>query len=345
MSKIDQIYERLSKAIGANFDKPIVLEAIIKNINLENKTFSVESPDSEHSISCSTNQSLSSVKENDVILLKSKLELDDSGKMILNVSYFYAVEETKRFQKNLEIYQSLKKNLQKETVQKLVKQLHRRKAPIYPQKIGLIVFPGSDVETFQTQFKDKCVGELFIYHLEDKIEKSIRVALQYFKKYHSIDVICILTNGLTTNTIFDLSSRENILYLIKRKQFPYIVSIIDIQQEIIPFSVLLSNCAFTTNSFIEFVYNSQNTIKKQIEDSITKNIERMKVNLVNRRNMLSDMEIAFTGKRTIGFPPMSDNSQRVEKLRNLIVRQLAQRRITIGNVEALMMKQIIEDSQ
>lgn len=344
MSKIDQVHERLSKTIGANFAKPIVLEAVIKNIDVANKTFSIDSPDSQHTISCSTSQSLTTVKENDVIILKSKLELDHSGKMILNVSYFYELEEAKSFQKNLEIYRNLEKNLQKEKVQKLIKQLYQRKAPIYPQKIGLIVFPDSNVEKFQTQFKNKCVGELFIYHLENKIERNIRVALQYFKKYHSIDVICILTDGLTTNTVFELSSRENILYLIKRKQFPYLVSVLDTQEEIIPFSVMLSNYAFTTNDFIEFIHNTQNSMKKQIEDNIIKNIQRMQVNLTKRRNILLDMEIAFAGKRTIGFPPMNDNVQKVEKLRNLLFRQLSQRRTTIGNVEALLMKQIIEET-
>ena len=151
---------------------------------------------------------------------------------------------------NNDAYNKLSKFL---TNDKVCKYMISEMTPKYPPKmfynIALIALPDDDenIENFKILFQEKCNGKLYVYRLKNN---SLQSALEYFKKYHNIDLICLLTNKLNLKNIYELSSRTNVKYMINRKNVPYIISIISSHIKTIPLTMTLSNKVININECI-----------------------------------------------------------------------------------------------
>jgi hypothetical protein len=100
----------------------------------------------------------------------------------------------------------------------------KRKCPSNIQNVGLIV---TDTHTdILNQFKSKfksCLGTLFIYKINtNNLKYDFINAINYFNKYHLIDLICIVTQKLDPSQLLALSSTYVLSHF---KSVPYVMSV------------------------------------------------------------------------------------------------------------------------
>src|SRR5690606_982278 len=158
--------------------------------------------------------------------------------------------------------------------------IRSRHPPTIINNIGLIVMPEDEnnIENFKVAFQEKCRGKLFIYRIRyENMESDLLFAFDFFKKYHYIDLICLLTNQLTTNNICSLSSKNIVKYMLNRKNVPYVISIISLNKvnsTMQPLTVMLSNEEIENiNNCINYIHNIQFSLRKKIDEGIKTGID------------------------------------------------------------------------
>lgn len=132
------------------------------------------------------------------------------------------------------------------------------------------------------------MGNVYIYYIsENNIELTLISGLEYFKKYHNIDVIYLLNNDISIKDVCNLSTTLVTKFLLNRKEFPYIVSILPSDyplSNIKPLSAILSNtCYYDNESALKLVTDAQSSYFNKINTAHEKSIEILKNILQDRR--------------------------------------------------------------
>jgi hypothetical protein len=267
MSKdLSKVYTRLQKAIKINFSQPLVIDGTIESVNCDERVLVVRSLDGNNAIECRAQADLSKLKEKDRVTVKGWLKLypNSPGKMYIATEYIYTTTEKEKYSSAIEMYNRLQKTLNTDKCQEAIKKITPLVPPQTVCNIGLIVLPDNEenLENFKIVFQEKCYGKLFIFRLKNEtVESSLQTALEFFKKYHDIDLVCLLTNQLTLKHVCDLSSRENVKYMINRKKSPYIVSVTPPNKDktvMEPLTVVLSNAKVEGNVWKEELKKAPN---------------------------------------------------------------------------------------
>lgn len=346
---LTRIHRRLEKTIQLNFKKTILIEAKVESINIVEKSFVIY--ENDKTLECKTDQNLESLCKDDQISIKGllKRDLKYNGKIYLDVECFHKLEEAKYI--NLEMYDKLYHTLCKDKCQKIVQKLKTQKAPYVVMNIGLITVPDNErnIKEFEHLFEEKCKGQLFIFRLkQDEVESSLRVALEYFKKYRNIDIICLLTNKLTLGNISDLSSKDNVKYLLNRKNFPYILSIVsercddNLTKE--PLTALLStDTAYGIENGIEAISNIQKTFKDVIEQNINLANNFLRKIIDDYKKRLLDLKLFIEGIASPTFMGRINPEIVIGKLKSILINRLQNERIKLAEYQITLMKQIIDD--
>ena len=345
---LTRVHNRLAQTIKVNFANPIAIDAIVTSISTDKKYFTISTADNKHMLDCYTEQNISELKENDRIRLKATLRLhpNNTGKMYLWVEYFYTVDQTAIYTENLEMYSKLKNILSKENFQVIVQKHYQKPIPTRAYNIGLIVFQDDEanIENFKKMFQEKCVGELFIRHLSGAVENDLCCALNYFSKYHYIDLICILSNKVSMPAIFQLSSKDNVKRLLGRKKIPYLVSIINNTVDMKPLSAVLSNKTFgSVEDCINFIQNIQTGFKQLLSDNINSGVKQLELILAKHRERLLEQKLFIAELNDPRFPQKVDITNPFEQLKAAIVKRLIKERLLLGNIKTLVMRKLIED--
>ena len=347
---LNRLYNRFSETVRVNFSKPLAIDAIVLSVNKEENKFTITTSNKDRVLDCYTKQSIAELKENDKIRLKAKMETNSGGMIYLNVEYFYTVDQTMTYTEKIEIYSKLKNillNSKNKKCQLIIQQHYQKPIPTQVYNIGLIVFPDDNVniDNFKKMYQEKCVGELFIYHLQNgSIDQDFRSAMKYFHKYHQIDLICILSNQIPMDEILQMSSKNNVIYLLNRKKFPYIISTINNNIEMKPLSALLSNKTFgNLMDCINFIQNIQSSFSRQLSDSIESGLKRLGEILVKHKQRLLNLKLSIGELNDPRFPAKIDSSNEFERLKNLVLKRLAKDRMLLSNIKILVMKKVIED--
>jgi hypothetical protein len=352
MSKdLSKIYTRLQKAVCANFSQVLVIEGTIETINNNEHFFVIRSLDGTNTIECRTNEDLSKFKDRDAITVKGWLRLYPNSpcKMYIAVEYLYPISEKQKYDNAFIIYKCLLKTLHTNKCQEIIKDFVLMAPPQVVNNVGLVVLPDNDnnLENFIKIFKEKCLGNLFIFRLRNgTVDSSLEIALEYFKKYHNVDLICLLTNQLTFKHVCDLSSKNNVKFMINRKKFPYIVSIVSSNKEQItmePLTVILSNTKFDSIfGCIDFIQEIQMSFKKQLETGIICGTNILRQLLDNEKKKLFDHKIRMA--ELIDPRCMVNiNSSIFDKLKFLIVQKMNYERNNLHHMKTILMKNILDD--
>lgn len=248
-----------------------VLDARVVSINKEKSIFVVQDIFTHQFIECITLlNDFNDLKENDDICLLGKLRLDKNniGRVVLDVELFFKQIEKDYMEERLLGYHQRKQSLFADKRKSVLDKIKKRNPPHFIRNIGVIAIT-SELNSLKEKFLEKCNGKLVICHLsKNHIEKQFIYCMEYLKKYHYIDLICVIVDKLNTHSILGLSSKDNIRYLISRTNFPYLayVTIDNRHDQLLN---ILANANFhTVESCVDFIHGIQSNFMKQIAESI-----------------------------------------------------------------------------
>lgn len=347
--KLTKIRDRLAKTIHVNFVKPVEICAVVRSINIEEKTLIIESDDQNQMIECHTRENLTQLKQNDQIIVKGLIRLHptDVGKILLLVDHLYTIKEEEKYANAIDIYGRLMTTLLNEKCKTIVNKLAFMVPPKVISNVALLVLQDNDqnIENFKTAFQEKCSGKLFIYHLKNgELESSIKGALEYFKKYHDIDLICLLTNQLTLGNICELSSKDNVKYMLNRKKVPYVISIMGNEKmPMEPLTAMLSNKKVVgIFECVEFIHNIQSSFQNEINKGIMTGTNKLKQILEKYRKKLFNLQMCMAELSDPRFTSKKSNHS-LDELKNVLVQKLDKEKNLLYNTQGVIMKSIIDD--
>lgn len=344
-----QVYNRLFETIEVNFKKPSEIAGTIERIDLEKKIFVVKSEDGSKTMECLTTEPLSDYKEGDKIYVKGFIKLwpGSLSRLYLKVEYMCIQNEEEQYKKAIDVYNRLFRTLMSDKYKPMVNKLASKSPPMIIMNIGLVVPPNNDqnLEDFKINFREKCSGKLFIYRLdEEKIEKSLHLVLEYFKKYHQIDIICLLTNNLSTKYVCQLSSKMNVISMLHRKKCPYVVSIMNISGKnmLMPLTSILSNKYDNMLNFINFIHDNQmlwrNILQKAIQDGKNRLLEIIE----ERRQKLLNIRLDISG---MVDHRMAMSSTSLDRLKGILTNAILMEKLQLKEYQINICNNIIDDKR
>ena len=348
---LQKIYNRINKTIQANFPNSIEILAIVNYVDLINNYFTISLNDNTKTLKCRTILDFSQLKKDDNINLKASLKVDsiNMGKLYLNVEYFFILSEKEIFSESIDLYGKLLMTLQGDKCTSIINKIKLMSPPQYIKNIALLVFPNDEenIINFKISFQEKCGGKLIIFRLDYQNDDILRYAFEYFKKYHDIDLICLLTNRMKLIDVCTLSSKNNIRYLLNRKNTPYLISITnnllcnndEISME--PLSVMLSNEKIVgINNFTDYIHNNQTNFKKKISDAVNLGKKLCEIKLQYYKNEFFKLQLLTTELYDSKY---FENINKLTKLKNMILNKLLNEKISLMNKFIIIMKNIIDD--
>lgn len=278
---------------------------------------------------------------------------DNISDIFINVEYIHTQKEF-NYDKYLRTH--CKYNNALTTIKKYIKiinRFHETKLPNNIKNIGIIVFNDSNND-FINKFRDYA-GNVYIYRLDrESVEFTLISGLQYFKKYHDIDVIYLLTDQISAIDVCNLSTRFIVKYLLNRKEFPHIVSVLPSDYKdsnLKPISSLLSNiCFYNTDDAVNYVIETQIKQREKINNAYQKCLHILQEIIESKKNKLHSLEmyaIKIYGLNSYDIVPInktSDNTiEKLTILKLLIINQLKQKIIQLSKIEINIMKKMIDD--
>nr|WBF70740.1 hypothetical protein [Megavirus caiporensis] len=353
---LSEIYHKFDKFIDFYFTGTIEIFGVLFDINGDNNQFLIETCDNDNNkkrILCKHNLQLNlSIGDKIVVGGKFVIGNNNISEIYINVEYIHSQKEF-NYDKYLRTHR--KYNTALTTIKKYVKiidKFHETKLPNNIKNIGIIVFNDSN-NNFINCFEGYG-GNIYIYRLDrESVEFTLISGLQYFKKYHDIDVIYMLTDQLTAIDVCNLSTRLIIKYLLNRKEFPYIISILPPDYKdsnLKPISSLLSNiCFYNTDDAVKYITETQEKQRVKINDAYQKCLQVLQEIIMAKKNKLHSLEmyaVKIYGININNIESIESKNTMVEKitiLKSLITNQLKQKIIQLSRIEIDIMKKMIDD--
>lgn len=279
MSKdLSRLHKKVQKSFMANFSKPQEIDGIVNFIDINEKIFGIRSSNDNYKMECRTSEDLTKLNVGDEITMKGWLKFHPNiGKVYFTAEYVYVLSEKKKYSTVINTYGKLKNILKNDKYKNVINDFTLRRAPKMIYNVGLICLPNDEenITNFKISFQEKCTGNLFVYQLRnDMLGISLGSIIEYLKKYHLVDIVCLLTNNISgIKSICELSSKTNVSYLISRKEnTPFIISVAssNTSNEISePLTNLLSNITLDgINACVEYIHNIQSSFRIQTKNGI-----------------------------------------------------------------------------
>lgn len=333
-----KIYKKLNIAIQGNFSQLERILAIVSNINSD--YFTIKTKESDLKLKCVTDKSIEDLNVDDEIIVYGWLKLDEKDfNVYLLVEQYYHLSEFDKLDILEKPYRDISRTLKKEIYNKIINSIKNTPVPSTLFNIGLITFPESDVDSFKCLFELKCYGKLLIY----ESDYSISIPIEYFKKYHNIDLIILLTNNFDRTQVYNISTLENVKYLIREKQ-PYILSINN-SQEVFPLTNVLSNMITNTiEETIEIIYQIQTKSINDIKNAINNGRKHIMNMLQKKKEELLKLQLYSVEFGDSRFMTINkgNNSCRIKELLMMKINEYFGE---LCDVQNNIMRSIIEDDR
>lgn len=256
---MDLLFKKISKINDLNFDKPVIVSGYVTNLRTDCFVLSNEN----NSIRC-TMPSDMEILQDDILEVEGMLTFDLEDGYCISSKIIYKTDNHDIIKKSLKVYKKIARNLETEKTKKVINVFINRPFPKYVYNIGLIAATDAALQSFKIIFQEKCKGTLRIVKLDPK-SLSTSEYLAFFNKYHNIDLIILLTTGLTFNQILKISCAENIKYMINRKNHPYIMSITDNVDEPVLTDHITNSKVNTIAEACDIISSSQKSISSKID--------------------------------------------------------------------------------
>lgn len=346
-----QVYGRLSKIIKANFDKSDKIVGIVENINTEEKYFTIRSLDNTKTMECFAEEQLSNLQPGCKVTIKGFLRLypESINRLYFAVESMYLQTEEEQYNNAIDTYNKLHRSLYSEKYKPQVEKLKDIKPPALIRNIGLVVMPNSEeiLENFKATFQQQCTGKLYIYHLkEGNIENSLHQMLEYFKKYHQIDLICILSIGLTTKYVCQLSSRKNVISMLHRKGTPFVVSVVNSGKDKAmsePLTAVLSSNKFdSVMDFVDYVHAKQTLLKDRLKEGIQTGKDLLFQALEQKRRKLADIKMSIASWDNISTTT-EPQRMKFDILKEMLSKSIYQEKLNLRQMQLGVLNNILSD--
>ena len=211
--------------------KNFCINTTIISINPNQRTLILQS--GPYILNCDTNLNISDLKINDNIRVCLKIILPVCREAPVTMFEFRFLMICYNVKKDfLLTLQSYSKYTRLNSKISKLKIARKKLFPTMINRVGLIIMEGypTCLNIFKAEFMLKCKGNLFIYEIKSdrEVETGLIDGMNYFNKYHQIDLICVLTETLKLKHLLALSSKYVLVHMLKimRKcNQPYTVSI------------------------------------------------------------------------------------------------------------------------
>lgn len=223
------LYKKINKIHDLSFTKEISVTGKAVSINTDQSYFFITSANGKYKIKCYY-QSFIEFNINDSVCVNGMLLMNSTpdSEYYIKASLVTCDKNKSAVKELTRMYNKISDSLKLEKHVKLIKTIRKKKFPDIIRNVALVVPPNcfDSLTNFKVIYQEKCRGNLFVFNLNDNdLPSFASTHLEFFKKYHDIDLIVLLTNSITTAQSIQLSSLSNVKYMINRKQFPYIISI------------------------------------------------------------------------------------------------------------------------
>jgi hypothetical protein len=305
-------------------------DVIVDDTDLEKNTI-VAKYDS-HRIECLTNLDISKIRIGTKIKIRYKLiRVPDNLLQIQPFILFYCSSKDPNG--------TFKMAIKCSKIQTKLDQVVKRNKhfPFPVKNIGLVVIETHTtiLDKFKMEFQSKCTGTLFIYKLSiDRIKRDFASALNYFSKYHQIDLICILTQKLDPNHLLSLSSTYVLSHF---KPIPYTVAISSNG-----FDWSVSNLADkqlkSVDPLLNFIHQNQMKYSKYITNALNQGKQELEnISRVYQRKICScEFDILdLNPKQLVILDP-------IDELKKLVLKALDRELNKLIGMELSMAKSICE---
>lgn len=312
-----------------NQTKPIGIKGSINSIVQKSNLFYLLTDKNEY-LECYYD-GINNYQEGDLVLIKGRYALGQdaivANRVYINVEFMDKINDEKKLELLAKNYQKIHRTLCTPKYITIARKFRMRRSPDNVLNVGVIAFTGNNdnIDNFKIAFQEKCVGNLFIYRVDENDPLSLITGMEYFKKYHGIELICFLTNQININQAYDLSSIDIVKYLINRKKYPYIVSITSHLEEFhpIPFSVSLSNKKMDgIYACVNFIHGIQSEFRKKIDQIVSDGINQLRQLIDKQKSRLLECKLLMTE-----LTPLSRmqklNHMPIEKLKILLLNRIS----------------------
>lgn len=341
---VPSLNERISKCVISNFSKEVTCDGIIDQMDGNCAILK----DAENKIECFSDYSINDFSNGDNVRIKGTV-IVRSNKIIMNMKCIdkntegdkQNREEKNKLQKKYEIYDN---KLQTPSFIKKIGSIKMRHATDNIQKIGLLITPGDDrVEFFIKEFQEKCTGKLFVYKLNPALSNVIS-AIEYFNKYYELDMICVLSNNISLDDVYNLSTSALINFLSatnNKSTIPYLVSVINKNCQETLFSRLSNKTFYSGPEFINHVRDKQIQFINCINSAID-NVEcELKCKLAKFDARILDARLKVV--RMIDMRFFNDHNNPETLIKRLLNSSLDNELTKVKNIFSESMRHILDD--
>lgn len=337
---------QINDLITNHFNESIILEARIQSINKLDNSFIIYDKNNKNIECFTTLDDINNLNINDTINLIGKLNVSKNkiGNIYLDVEFFYRVDEQENIENKMNSYYENKKYILSK--KQLLHQISNQKIPSFIRNIGLIMVE-SDVdntEQIKTKFMAQCTGKLLICKLKkNNLDKQLVYCLEYFKKYHNIDMICINIDKISTEDMLCLYSKENLKYLMNRKQFPYLVYVSNYNIEKQLFPLLTNKYIQNMETFIDFIQDIQKNFMNGIQSMIEYGNNEINIMIEKYTNQIMDVDEIIT--KRLSFFGIETPKYILDKIKSSVIKHIDDLINDLHANEILLMTKLMEDEQ
>ena len=375
MNHLDQINKKFAKVIDSNFGHEFGANVVVSSVvvspvekNTKESPYSFVVKHGEYLLNCITELDSSTLNINDKIQIQGRLVADKTklGSVCIMVNFFCLISDQLRLKDSILKYNELRQKLNdvnRTELQQKINKMHRKRIPNRLTNIGIVVLESHKfiLDTFKTQFQDRCTGNLVIYTVPDTIitthngitRNNFLDGLEYFNSKNRVDCICILTDALTLDQILILSSAQMIKKMYKYTDISsYIVSVSQTNKSVSPtiepnhitdyLCRSLTNKQFTSVcEYIDLIGSTQTNYKKKITQAIQDSTDKIFEIIQMYQQKLTNLELNVVELNST-YMRSNNHTNPYDRLTHMITNRLDTEKNKLVQMELSMMKSLID---
>jgi hypothetical protein len=256
-------------------------------------------------------------KKGEMVVVTGWINIDSSDFGIhLDVEKVHPISEYEKVEQLSKPYKQIVHQLKKEKYRKIIKNIRSIKFPTKIMNIALISY-NVDLDKSIELIKSKCYGKLYVFKMKDN---DISIPMDYFKRYIDIDIAIILTKNSDYMDRIEISSIENVRYLIRNKL--YLISISSGEHYHSLTSVLSNKNFESIEKAVDSIVKVQENNKTKLMNMIQKDRDKLNKLSNNLSDMFLRMKFYISEMSDPSFIAKSDNLTEFELIKMNILLEL-----------------------